>query len=421
MLHCNECRTVCISGRQRHAGVLQVTGDYQNGGLFYFSATEHGCGMRHVKSFLIPSFATMKNIAFDLVLAAYNHPACAKVQILLLFNEQSEIVYTGSPLMISVSRIESRLQDMFTLHELHPRRLNIRASVECLVSYNVVRKIQLSGSQADVVLDARESGLSSHAKMLLAQARCWFSPPSDADAVLAKHFLAALVVCHQFEELKAFMANHPQFGSKLAWCFQSSAPALCWERFVYCKKSSFLWQNPVLIMNEHEHPPGHWHRLRSSILGVSGVIMDLYVYPPRLPLNLVLRIVGPQLVDDAVYISPEHCTSAFCETIKNRQTSFNRMLMVAAFRLLGKFQIARRRYWERVRKECEPGSEAYHAAMERFEANRQWKDRAPKRPELKQHLGYKDLRRAAANRRRMMRQKLLVRNRVRGRFYRKAT
>lgn len=417
MMNCSECRTVCVSGRQRYAGALQVTRDDQNGGHFHFSATESGQGIRYVKSFLIPSFATMKGIAVDLVLAAYNHLACAKVEIVLRFRQQSETVFAGSPLMISVSRIESRLQDLFMLHELHPRRLSIRASVDCFVSYNVVSTIQLSNSQADVVLNVSDSGLSGDAKQLLAQARCWFPPPSNPGAVLAKHALAALVIGHQFDELNAFMKKHPEYGGKLAWTFKTSAPALCWERFVYCKKSAFLCVDPVMIMNEHEHPPGHWHRLRSSILGVSGVIMDLYVYPPRLPLNLVLRIAGPQMVDDSIYISPEHSTAAFCESIKQRRTSFNRAVLLAAFRLLGKCQIARRRYWERVRSECAPGSEAYFLAMQRFEANKHWKGK--KTAELKLYLGYKDLKRAAANKRRILRQKLLVRNRARRRFRRR--
>lgn len=408
VMPCSVCRSVRVFDQVGRGGQLQVIQDETHGGFFNYSQTERGAGMKHSRTFLIPSFASVRGISIDIVLAAYESHVCGRVEIMLRFNNQMESVYTGSPLAITVQRINDRLIELFMLHALHPRNQRLDIVMNCYTSSQVVRRIQKNANSTEQ-LDTRDIALSEQAMDLLAQVKCWFR--SESGVVLAKHALAAFLLAHLIDDLKIIMKLYPDYWQELRWSFETSLPSLNWEQLIYCNSFSFLCQNPVMILSSQQRAPGHWHRLRFAVLGLHGIITDIQVHPGRLPIEVVLRLEKPQLADDNVYLSPQHSSRGECTALRARYVSFYRSLLTGASCVIGKGQIGRRKYWEKIRKKYAPGSDEYQAAAKRVRAryvlkkSRFWT--------FLLYLGYRDLQRAKTNRWRKQKLKLLAPDRVR--------
>lgn len=402
-MSCPDCRRFYVGdiGNDR---VLRRVNDEEFGGVFRFSLTETGWGMCNNRRYAISQCATTRQVAIELMDAAYDYPACAKVHIQLKLRDDRVLtVYQGSPIGLSTDLIEESMMYVFVQHSVHIRLVDLVVDIDCVTSYNVVTEVQKSVRASDGKLSFNDLPISSGAKDLAAQIKCWFSDRVlDSRSILLRHFLAGLLVSHLFEDFRKSLTLFPRVSEDLHWLFNTSLNALKCERVVHCSSSAWLFDDPVMNMISDSHPAGHWHRLQCTVAGTQTRV-NVAVKPEILPLSMLLRIRRPHLLigDGGNGIFQEDMPAS-CTTVDKRQCSFNLMVIAAITRFCGKFQKARHRFWKRVHDECAPGSELYYELMQKYKITpaRRWKYLV--------YLGWNDHARARKQRARKLRLRFLV-------------
>lgn len=354
--------------------------------------------MCNSRSYSLSRFGTTRQIAVELMDAAYDCIACAKVKMQLKFrNDQVVTVYQGPPIGLSAGVLEESMLRIFWRHSLHPRLVDMLVDVDCITSYNVVQHVQKTVRARDGRLPFADLPLSSEAKELAAQIKCWFPNRVVHHSILLKHFLVGLLMVHLFEDFKYCMTMFHELSDDLHWLFTTSFCALKLERMIHCPSSAWLFIDLQLSMISDTHPAGHWHRLHCTVAG-TPIRLNVTVKPEELPLSVLLRIKRPHLLVGANHRD----RSVSCTTVDKRQCSFNLMLFAAAVRFCGKFQKARHRFWKRVHDECVPGSELYFGLMRKYKIKpaRRWK--------YLLYLGWNDHVRAKKRKTRQLRLKYLT-------------
>lgn len=398
MFACSDCRRFRV-GDRNHQRILQLIDEEDYGGVFRFSSNETGWGMCNSKHFDVPATATVASIACDLMDSVYDHLTCAAVRVELHFrNDEVATAFQGPPVSASTESLESAIRSMFLQHAVHPRLVRVTAKVLCMQSYNVVSKLQKNAVSGEHILLSGVQ-VSQEAKDLAAQIKCWFAVRSiRGECILAKHFLAGLLVAHLFEDLQTLLHHYPAYCEDYRWSFSNDIPGLQNDRLAYCRSSVFMLQNPELLMISDSHPEGHWHRLRCGIADAGDVALDVSVKPELLPLNLSIRMQLPQVLVDGKWQK----ALAHCPTIAKFKTSVNFMILAALARLVGKFQKVRSLYWKRIHDKYAPGSAIFK------ELSQKYVNVKPRKFRFLRYLGLNDVMRAKKARRRRLRQRFLV-------------
>jgi hypothetical protein len=368
--------------------------------------SQHGLEIVVNRRFNILPAATVNQIAAELVAEAFTYIACASIELLLQVSPEKSIrFFRDAPLRLQLSRVQGNLRRAQNLGDIGPKLVGMTVVLRCYNRTEPVLRVQKSELHPNHTLLVQDLPLSEDAKNLVRQLKHWFQS-QPAAGVLAKHFLAGLLITHLIDDLKIFMQHFPDFCSDFSWTFLTNYASLRIERILYCKQSAFLLEDPEMTILVNEQGQCHSHRLHSKITGVRGITFDLPMKPASIPLSLALRIKGPH----AIRRNPFEIglvAHRFCPSLKRRQTEFHRRMMMCSAVLVGKARQARKKIRQRLHEMYMPGSTNFYDAKKRFSSvpATKWS--------LLRYLGYNDLWRMKRQQRRRLKLRFLCSCRVR--------
>lgn len=363
--------------------VLQKMADTSNEGPeFRFTPSMSGPGRCDERTYKVLPHATAKLLAFELLREAYLFPSCASVRMCLTYGSDAACdIFRGPPLFLDQNRLESTLVRTYQQRGIHPRTSEISITVTSLTrASGSVRFIQKSEFYPGSLMEVEDLPLSKEAKDVASQVQCWY--PAIRNVVLGRHYLAGMLAAHLFSDIKIFLDRFPDYSQEFSQMFINGSNGTRFEQFIYCRKASWLFRNPELVLITSSARVGHTHRLRCRIAGTEGSVIDGSVFVEKLPLEVIRKLPFQHVMRPVVSVGNNRPQFSTCAVIQKRRTSFNLTLLMCAARLVGKMSIASKRF---IRRTYMPGSALFH----------QVKSQYPDAPIQKfWYFGYEDLQRS---------------------------
>lgn len=349
---------------------------------FQFTPSISGPGRCNERAYKVLPHATVKLLAFELVREAYLFPSCASVQMSLCCgSEAMSAIFRGPPLFLDQNRLESTLVRTYQQRGIHPRTSKISITMMCLTRASGSAKfLQKNEFHPDSFMEVENLPLSREAKDVASQVQCWY--PSIRNVVLGRHFLGGMLAAHLFSDMKIFLDRFPDYSQDFSPMFINGANGTRFQQFIYCRKASWLFRDPELVLITSSVRGGHTHRLRCRIEGAGCSMIDGSVSVEKLPLEVIRKLPLQHAMRPVVSTQNNRSQFGTCAVVRKRRTSFNLTLLMCAARLVGKLSIASKRF---IRLTYMPGSSLFQ----------QLKSQYPDAPIQKYwFLGYEDLQRS---------------------------
>lgn len=347
-----------------------------------------------MRKFTILAHATTRLVSLQVDREACSFPGCAIVEVnLLLANDEKVLIFRNPPIFLSQEGFDIALSREYTRRRVHPRVSHLMLEVKCLTRRDrCVRYVQENELRLDSRLEIDFLPLTEAAKRMASQVKCWYL--SHRDSILGRHFLAGLFAAHLFDDVKVFMEMFPSFSKDFPLMFINGPAGFNFRKFVYCRGSSWIFDQPRLVLLTRNSHPDHSHRLRCHLKHAEGTVIEGPVIVEKLPLSIIMKLPMPLATRPVLSQGEDAVPTTTCPVVQKRRFSFNIALFFAVSRLAGKMLLAKKRRYT-------PGSKFFMTLKSKYAdvpVRKFW------------YLGYEDLQRS--KRQRYRKQKIRLAHRT---------